>query len=379
MCGIFYGNRRKCAQVLTAQQDRGLDGVGLYFPRTGTVQRFLSTVDSLHKLPSYTAFLNRFANSDNAVLMHHRKASIGAISAENVHPFVGNRFSLMQNGTNKFIAEVGDVFGFDTDNDTQILLQIIEEKCDNLLKAAEFLTFLSPKGSYKDSIGAIFLVDNATKECLFFSDATRNTHITTSDGGNKIEEIRSIGEGGEKTTNKGYFIFNISTGEVLKAKIKDEDFNKKSYSAYNTAINLPSKQDNFAHTGYKKCNLCATLVKGGYYRNEEGFVCWTCSYKIDRAQEAESSDTPEQDDYCNLCFSDVDVTVNPYYRKGATGEVMHKYKKLCSNCVQEYSQQLLEESGFRLGKKKALSKGERKALRRRKAERYRLGLEQRRR
>ena len=49
----------------------------------------------------YTTFLQTYLpmfKSDN-VLLHHRKGSVGTKGIENVHPYVGEKFSLLQNGT----------------------------------------------------------------------------------------------------------------------------------------------------------------------------------------------------------------------------------------------------------------------------------------
>ena len=108
MCGfLLYPDKPRRDVLLThlsRQKHRGTDGFGaisLKFPTPNSVR---STKDL-----NLTPFLNKFAHPPRGpIMIHHRKASVGGIKEELVHPLVSRdkKVTVMHNGTRRELSEL---------------------------------------------------------------------------------------------------------------------------------------------------------------------------------------------------------------------------------------------------------------------------------
>jgi len=106
--------------------------------------------------------------------MHHRKATIGAITPENAHPFEWKHFQLMQNGTAQTFYN-GHKLQYGKDTDTETLLHYIEDRTSILEDVPAILEQLSNRLS--EDLGIIIMVCKNTKQILFYADGARESYI----------------------------------------------------------------------------------------------------------------------------------------------------------------------------------------------------------
>jgi len=100
--------------------------------------------------------------------MHHRKASVGNVTLDNNHPFIGSKFMLSQNGTAKeWYISIPMLDRKETDSET--LLWAMEKECDTLLECVTFLN------NIKTPVGTINIFYEGNM--LVWSDATRGTYV----------------------------------------------------------------------------------------------------------------------------------------------------------------------------------------------------------
>jgi len=118
MCGyLIYKSKptkKELSEHLHLQRNRGKDGFGAIHLESGRVVR------SLDK----KAFLNAFNTlpSNGSILVHHRKASVGGISTDLVHPIRHKdkpTLLVTQNGTHKALVSVT---GHDSDTQSLVFL-----------------------------------------------------------------------------------------------------------------------------------------------------------------------------------------------------------------------------------------------------------------
>ena len=106
--------------------------------------------------------------------MHHRKATIGAITPDNAHPFEGKYFQLMQNGTAQTFYNANKL-SYGKDTDTETLLHYIEDRTSKLEDIPEILEQLSNR--LKEDLGIIIVVDKRNNHILFYADGARESYI----------------------------------------------------------------------------------------------------------------------------------------------------------------------------------------------------------
>jgi len=119
MCGYLIYENKPTADVLSRhlhlQRNRGEDGFGAVHPETGR------TVKSLDKAAFIKAFVVRMPRT-GLIIVHHRKASLGGITIDLVHPIrseVDTNVVVMQNGTKHDLVNA-----FDYDSDTVALAEL---------------------------------------------------------------------------------------------------------------------------------------------------------------------------------------------------------------------------------------------------------------
>ncbi len=218
------------------QTERGLDSIGIVFP-DNTVQTALVKDDNVNFLWSkkewafyypketfdnktslyhriYNDFTKDIPNSTN-LLFHHRKSSVGNISLENSHPFKGEKFTLMQNGTDKKMKDWWAIEGVDANNtDTYCILKFLELHANNLDECVVWLTHLSDVGI---KLWVICVVEG--DKILIYTDWDRELYIEKTK--DSVEFFSSV-ELGSKAKSKceGYMVidfkWNILIDEMQK-------------------------------------------------------------------------------------------------------------------------------------------------------------------
>jgi len=180
MCGICISTKDKLKETLLNQVDRGLDSL------------WVINTDNYHKLvrPNYKGYKKFIKNGLNDTwwvqIMHHRKASIWKINANNAHPFKGEKFYLMQNGTaRKFFNKYSLIYKKETDS--ECLLSYIENHANTIEDIAGELTKLSD--NIWEDFGIVIVICIKTKQILFYSDWARETYIDIDVENNLVNGI----------------------------------------------------------------------------------------------------------------------------------------------------------------------------------------------
>jgi hypothetical protein len=248
LCGIYFGSKQKAFEIYELQEERGTDSLGV---ATSKGTRKIADPGFRFREDVYKDFLkNTKAKKEENIIMHHRKATVGKASKENAHPFVGKRFTIFQNGTNKSVISLAKFFNYeDRETDTETMLTIIEQKAKDLEGAVEILDGFARMGV----VGIVFLVDNKTKKILLYSDTARCLYIVKKE--NKIVSITNFGPKKEDYYfGLGYLIFDFN-GEVMvdNMTIYYDEEEKKTFKERKKKKNDPNTQLP-AYTGHYKKN-----------------------------------------------------------------------------------------------------------------------------
>lgn len=151
-------------------------------------------------------------------ILHHRKATSGSKSLENVHPFEGERYIVMQNGTSKEFVGWGEVEGMDLYKpDSYYLSQWIERK-------NSFDEIKESFAKIKFEYGTVVIVDKHYKTVMMVMDGNRSMWIDLDSDGNIISFSSLTEEGGDEYKNVGTIIFDFSGGVIENGITK---FNEK--------------------------------------------------------------------------------------------------------------------------------------------------------
>lgn len=253
MCGIAYGSRAFLEETFTVQSDRGMDGVGLIDKTRNIVRCFLDTdlttfdfekdvegtleawrwhfnnnKDEEKKFTTkedfYTYFMEHKIAFDwligDKFIAHHRKGSVGSKDMTNVHPYKGEKFSLMQNWTDHTFHNWGMLEGFDDlRSDSFMLLMFLEKHADTLEECAEVLKRIEDKVKY----WTLVLTDKHGN-ALLYSDGERAMSVQIEwDQLIWFRSKRSFSEPEETTT--GFIIFTIDW-LILKNELKEINVKK---------------------------------------------------------------------------------------------------------------------------------------------------------
>lgn len=133
----------------------------------------------------------RDVKEDNFVLLHHRKWVYGSNVVDNVHPFVWERFTLVQNGSSKAIHNWGKIefIGEEDKTDSYYILKYIERHWANSLEDVSVLLKQISTCAW-DELGVVVVVDNISQEILFYMDWARSLYIDKTE--DKINYISSL-------------------------------------------------------------------------------------------------------------------------------------------------------------------------------------------
>lgn len=213
MCWIFIGRKENLRETLLNQKDRGLDSLGVISEKN--THRIVRS-----KYKGYKKYIRNVVEDEGLLIMHHRKATIWAITPENAHPFKWKHFQLMQNWTAQTFYNQNKL-EYAKDTDTETLLSYIEDRTSKLEDVPSILEQLSNR--LKEDLGIIIVVDNTTREILFYADWARESYIDLDYMNMKVNWIYNY----QPNTNVGY--------ENIWYIILDFNFNiiKNTFNAIN--------------------------------------------------------------------------------------------------------------------------------------------------
>jgi len=181
------------------------------------------------KLKNYLSYIKNCIEEDSIYILHHRKASVGAICLDNVHPFEGESFILVQNWTiRNFYKAYKNIYWKETDTET--LLSYLEEKASCLNDIPIILKELSE--TYKEDFWIIIIKSRIEDKILFYTDGSRESYIDINTTNNTINGIYNYNthSGYENT---GHIVLSYK-GVILENTFKS--FNKKTFYLYTSWI-----------------------------------------------------------------------------------------------------------------------------------------------
>ena len=219
MCwiAIVRGKKRLC-DILSNQVDRWLEGMGVITPKV--YYRALYT-----KLKHYLSYIKNCIAEDSIYILHHRKASLGAICFDNVHPFEGEKFILVQNWTiRNFYKTYKDIYRKETD--TATLHAYLEEKASCLWDIPIILKELSE--THKEDFGIVIIKSRIEGKILFYADGSRESYIDINTTSNTINSISNY-DNNSWFENTWYMVLSYK-GVILESTF--EDLNKKEFYLY---------------------------------------------------------------------------------------------------------------------------------------------------
>ncbi len=260
MCGIAIVKKEEIEEVLENQIDRGLDWIW-FMVSDWKWQKYLEW-----SIYAYNKIIKRVNNwlaktnmSDDFVMFHHRKASIGKINIDNSHPFIGENFDLMQNGTSKkFFNKYKDVIYLDIDGndmpkastDSENLLRFIETRTNKLNEIPKVLEELD-KELGGEKFGCLMIRDRYGN-FLFYSDGERETNIEIK--WDKLVRITNYPlKGYRGWKNKGWLISSFKW-EIQENTFKN--LNTESFYTYK-----PTVKTTTINNGYVRKAVQATVSK----------------------------------------------------------------------------------------------------------------------
>lgn len=169
---------------------------------------------------------------------------MGTKDIRNVHPYAGDTFMLLQNGTDHTFHNWGILEGFDeTMSDSYMMLMFIEKHCTNLEEVAAVLDSIRDKVKF----GVVVVTDKKGR-LLVFSDGARSLTIAIDDDKKKVEWFRSMRDlRAEEEFFDGFLLMDFE-GNVIEMKFTKLNFVKpKSYPV----VTKPPVQIQapFAHQG----------------------------------------------------------------------------------------------------------------------------------
>jgi hypothetical protein len=220
MCWIAITTKDKLRETLLNQKDRWLDSLGVISKEwTHRIVR--------QNYKGYKKYIRNVIKDEGLLIMHHRKATIWAVTPENAHPFQGKYFQLMQNWTAQTFYN-WHKSKYWKETDTETLLNYIEDRTVVLEEIPDILKQISER--LKEDLWIIIVVDNKRKQFLFYADWARETYIDIDNIHLKINGIYNY----EPTKDRGFenvwymvldFDFNIIEN-------KFEELNSKTFMLY---------------------------------------------------------------------------------------------------------------------------------------------------
>lgn len=227
------------------------DGKGRWFIPVGKKKK------SKFKFEDYEAFYNELLTRSlyklaptEFALIHHRKATSGSKSIENVHPFVWTKYTVLQNGTTKEFEWWGEIEGMEVGRPDSYYLGEWVNRQDS------FDMIIEKLGKIKLTIGVIMVIDNTSKEILYYSDGARSFHFELNEAW-YIEYASSLlPDGDDPHKNIGYMVFNFDW-KIITHGIENvnQDMKPKMIQApaYQWVKSINDKDDEYykSHKAYK--------------------------------------------------------------------------------------------------------------------------------
>lgn len=179
MCWIIITTKDKLRTNLLNQKDRWLDSIGII------------SKDSVHRVVRqnykwYKNYIRKYVKDNGMLIMHHRKATIWAISEANAHPFQWKYFQLMQNGTaSQFYS--WNKLKYKKETDSETLLHYIEDRTSSIEEIPSILEQLSDR--LLEDLGIVIIIDLKNNKFLFYSDGARESYIQVDWMNMKVLEI----------------------------------------------------------------------------------------------------------------------------------------------------------------------------------------------
>lgn len=184
MCWIFFWKKDLAKNILDIQFDRWLDSLWLITKEK--IEWNVSGKKTINdKIKDYNKKIDKVVSDDLNVLLHHRKASVGAVTLDNTHPFkweINNKkVYLMQNWTAKYMHSwwLLEWAIKNKQTDSEALLRYIEKKWDwkYFVHLADILDDVSEISS--TWLWIVFLVINW--KIFMYADWMRECHIEYED------------------------------------------------------------------------------------------------------------------------------------------------------------------------------------------------------
>lgn len=235
MCGISFRRAENFKNYFSHNSHRGTDGLGIIHK-----DGFVKELPALKTAETHQKFLDEYVNNfkeNDFLLLHHRKQSIGAIDIKNVHPFIGKKFAVIQNGSSSVLSNWGAIeMGENDRSDTFFLSRLLESKCKNFADVCVQLERIS----LVTQLGVVIVVDKQTREILYFSDGARSFYFDLTSDNKRINYCGSLADDSlTEYKNIGYAIWDFD-GNVKEMEIESINFHKKH----------PTQQSFTTHSDY---------------------------------------------------------------------------------------------------------------------------------
>ena len=204
----------------------------------------------------YNALLDisvRNLDDSDFILLHHRKSTYGSTNLSNVHPFVGEKFVLLQNGSSKAIHNWWKIeFIGETDKtDSYYILKYLEKhNATSLNEAQELLNQIA--GTSWEDLGVIVLVDKQTNQILFYMDWARSLYIELENE-TKVNYISSLKQGVyTEYFNEGYLIIDFEWNIIENWMDWLLNYSKTTYVTETRASNNAEWENYYKNNSYSK-------------------------------------------------------------------------------------------------------------------------------
>ena len=141
MCGIYgfvgkikKGKHKRVLKLMKAlaieSQERGIDATGYFSVSKDKVIMEKDAVDADEFVVADNQFVNSILDNDPHIWVgHNREASVGDLDSKSAHPFIGEKYIMVHNGTCRAVFEMIDKKIADklvSGSDSEVILNLIE-------------------------------------------------------------------------------------------------------------------------------------------------------------------------------------------------------------------------------------------------------------
>jgi len=315
MCWISITKKSKVRETLLNQKDRGLDSVWI-ITMNGTNWKVANNYRG------YKKFIKReiwwgHNPKDGIAILHHRKASIGAINIKNAHPFNGRYFQLMQNGTSQVFYNTHKL-QYKKDTDSETLLNYIEDRTSNIAEVPSILEQLSSR--IKEDFGVIILVDKLSGQILFYTDGARETYLDLDLENNKVNWLYNYEPWKKEWWDNRWWLlmdFSFNLLENTFEKINEDTF----YLFYS---------GNNGYTHVETTPYCGDYTEPKYWGNQHS-IYYSCDDGIRNLNKEELNEYNSMfdflvDEWVNLYSQTKEYWMKDYIWAYYGVETIHDYK-----------------------------------------------------